>query len=238
MTQSARSRISSRVRTFAIGISIVAGLAACGASHHLREYQFSNRSMALVYVAPPAPELLSGGYGIASASNPVDAVIRAGTGAVKEVEARRASVRLDSATSRVDVAKQLADETLARASRYLGVRPVGESEDPDFLLEIHMRSLGIDARGHDAAYLFTNAEAVLLDRRTGREIWAVDIHGTDRLTPEVSDTKRGPAAIITAGTLSRVSVADFQHALTQLAMYSSTLITDELRTSLRDARKK
>ena len=237
MTQRTSSRSRSRsVAVMSAAVALV-GLSACGAGHRLREYQFSNRSLALVYVAPPAPELLSGGYGIASASNPVDAVIRAGSGVVKEVEARRASVRLDSARARVDIARQLADETLARASRYLGVRAVTESDDPDFLLEIHMRSLGIDARGHDAAYLFTNAEAVLLDRRSGREIWAVDIHGTDRLTPEVSDTERGPAAIITAGTLSRVSVADFQHALTQLAMYSSTLITDELRASLRDARK-
>jgi hypothetical protein len=155
---------------------------------------------------------------------------------VKEVEARRASVRLDSATTRVDVASRLANETLERASRYLGVRPV-QGTDADFLLEVHMRSFGIDVRGHDAAYLFTNAEAVLLDRRTGREIWSVDVHGNDRLTPGVDGTERGPGAIITAGTLSRVSVADFQHALGQLVSYSSTLITDELRTSLRDARK-
>lgn len=213
------------------------GLPACGANHHLREYQFSNRSIALVYIQPPAPELLTGGYGIASAANPVDAVIRAGTGAVKEVEARRASVRLDSATSRVDVAARLADETLERASRYLGVRPVARGDEADFLLEVHMRSFGIDARGHDAAYLYTNAEAVLLDRRTGREIWSVDVHGNDRLTPQVNGTERIPGAIITAGTLSTVSVADFQQALGQLVSYSSTLITDELRSSLRDARK-
>jgi hypothetical protein len=213
-------------------------LAACGANHHLGDYQFSNRSMALVYIEAPSPELLTGGYGITTAANPVDAVIRAGTGAVKEIEARKASVRLDSATSKVDVASRLADETLTRASRYLGVRPVPQGDDADFLLEVHMRSFGIDARGHDAAYLFTNAEAVLLDRRTGREIWSVDVHGNDRLTPQVNGTERGPAAIITAGTLSKVSVGDFQHALDQLVSYSSTLITDELRSSLRDTRRK
>jgi hypothetical protein len=221
----------------ALAILSLAGLPACGANHHLRDYQFSNHSMALVYIEPPAPALLTGGYGITSASSAVDAVIRAGTGAVKEVEARRASVRLDSATTRVDVAARLADETLARASRYLGVRPVPEGSDADFLLEVRMRSFGIDARGHDAAYLYTNAEAVLLDRRTGREIWSVEVEGNDRLTPQVDGTERGPAAIITAGTLSRMSVADFQHALAQLVSFSSTLITDELRSSLREARK-
>ena len=232
--------VFSAVRTFAGTLAIfgLLGALGCGANHHLGEYQFSNRSIALVYMSPPSPELLTGGYGIASATNPVDAVIRAGTGAVKDMEARKASVRLDSASARVDVASHLADETLARASRYLGVRPVKDDADADFLLEIHMRSFGIDARGHDAAYLFTDAEAVLLDRRTGREIWSVDVHGTDRLTPQVDGTERGPAAIITAGTLSRMSVGDFQQALNQLVSYSSTLITDELRSSLRDTRKR
>jgi hypothetical protein len=236
MPHTAQRSALSRPALSLLAVTVI-GAGACGPNHHLRDYQFSNQSMALVYIAPPAPELLTGGYGITSASNPVEAVIRAGSGAVKEVEARRASVRLDSATTRVDVAGRLANETLERASRYLGVRPVPQGTDADFLLEVHMRSFGIDVRGHDAAYLFTNAEAVLLDRRTGREIWSVDVHGNDRLTPDVDGTERGPGAIITAGTLSRVSVADFQHALGQLVSYSSTLITDELRTSLRDARK-
>lgn len=236
MSQSAL-RYTSRRCVAAVSMVALFGLPGCGTNHHLGDYQFSNRSMALVYMEAPAPALLTGGYGIASASNPVDAVIRASSGAVKEVEARRASVRLDSATSRVDVAARLADETLVRASRYLGVRPVSQSDDADYLLEVHMRSFGIDARGHDAAYLFTNAEAVLFDRRTGREIWSADVHGNDRLTPQVNGTDRIPGSIITAGTLSTVSVADFQHALGQLVSYSSTLITDELRSSLRDARK-
>ena len=236
MSQSALLSTSRRWM-MALPVLALLSLPACGANHHLGDYEFSNRSMALVYIEAPAPALLTGGYGIASASNPLDAVIRAGSGAVKEVEARRASVRLDSASSRVDVAARLSDETLARASRYLGVRPVRQGEDADFLLEVHMRSFGIDARGHDAAYLFTNAEAVLLDRRTGREIWSTDVHGNDRLTPQIHGADRIPGAIITAGTLSTVSVADFQHALGQLVSYSSTLITDELRSKLRDARK-
>ena len=48
-----------------------------------------------------------------------------------------------------------------------------------------MHSFGLDARSSSAAYLYTNAEAVLLERRTGREIWNVNVRGTDRLTPRV-----------------------------------------------------
>ena len=103
-------------------------------------------------------------------------MIRAGSGAVKEVEARRASVRLDSATSRVDVAAQLADETLARASRYLGVRPVRQSDDADFLLEVHMRSFGIDGPRPRRSLPVHDAEA-MLERRTDRDL-SVDCRNT------------------------------------------------------------
>jgi len=42
--------------------------------------------------------------------------------------------------------------------------------------------------------------------------------------------------VITASTLGSVSVADFQGALNQLMDYSSNLITNELRSALRDVR--
>ena len=102
-----------------------------------------------------------------------------------------------------------------------------------------MKSFGLDARGSSSASLYTNAEAVLLDRRTGREIWNVVVHGTDRLTPRVrgAATLPGAGAIITASSLAAMSVADFQDALQQLAELSSNVVADELRSALRDVRK-
>jgi hypothetical protein len=115
---------------------------------------------------------------------------------------------------------------------------VSSQENPDFLIEVHMRRFGIDASGSGAAYLFTNADAVLLDRRTGREIWSIAVTGTDRLTPRVRGSEQIPSAILTAGSLSAVTVDDFQQALDQLMTLSSNLIADELRAALREAREK
>jgi hypothetical protein len=219
-------------------IIILAAAAACGGPrHHLGEYTFADRSLGLVYIAPPAPALYTGSYGVRASDDPVTAVVRAGAGVVKEVEARRASARLDSALVRTRVSDLLANRTLERAGRYLGMHPTASADGADFLLEIHMRNLGIDASGSSAAYLYTNAEAVLLERRTGREIWSAKVHGTDRLTPPVHGADQVPGTIITAGTLGTVSVADFQAALDQLATLSSTVIADELRAALRDARR-
>jgi hypothetical protein len=225
------------LRPIAGAIAFLA-LAACGGKHHLDEYTFAGRSLALVVIAPPAPGLLGGGYRVRVSDDVVGAVVQAGATVAKDVEARRARARLDSATSRIGLADALARRTLERASRYLGMQPAASPADADFLLEVHMRSFGIDARGHRAASLYTNAEAVLLDRRTGREIWNIDVHGTDRLTPFVRGSDHASGAIITAGTLHTVTVADFQQALDQLVHLSSDRIADELRASLREVRRR
>jgi hypothetical protein len=227
-----------RARALAGVCSIVATLAACGGGHHLAEYPFASRTLAVVYIAPPSPELLTSYYDLGNSRNPIEAVVRAGADVAREREGRRAYARLDSATARIDIPAVLAQRTLERASRYLGTRPVTDESQADYLMEVRMERFGINAKADEAAYLFTYAEAVLLDRRTGREIWNVNIHGRDRLTPYVQSSSPIPGSVITAGTLRSVSVADFQGALNQLMDYSSNLITNELRSALRDVRNK
>lgn len=226
------------IRVLAVAASIIAALAGCGGGHHLAEYPFSSRTLAVVYIAPPSPELLTSYYDLGNSQNPVEAVVRAGADVAREREGRRANLRLDSASARIDFPTVLAQRTLERASRYLGTRPITDETKADYLMEVRMERFGINAKADEAAYLFTYAEAVLLDRRTGREIWNVNVHGRDRLTPYVQSSSPIPGSVITAGTLGTVSVADFQGALNQLMDYSSNLITNELRSALRDVRNK
>ena len=219
-------------------VALAASLASCGSGHHLAEYPFASRTLAVVYIAPPAPELLTSYYDLTNSQNPVEAVVRAGADVAREKEGRRANARLDSASARIDIPAILAQRTLQRASRYLGTRPITDENQADYLMEVRMERFGINAKADEAAYLFTYAEAVLLDRRTGREIWNINVHGRDRLTPYVQSTSPIPGSVITASTLGSVSVAQFQGALNQLMDYSSNLITDELRAALRDVRNK
>ena len=222
-------------RTLA-ALSLAAFTLGCGPKHHLDEYRWRDRTLGLEWIEPPEPELLHGWYNLDVDGNAVQTVIQAGSKVAKELEARKARTRLDSAIANVDINARLAQRTLERANRYLGTRMAAEGETPDYVLEIHMKGFGIDARSNNATYLFTRAEAVLIDRRTGREIWSEDVRGTDRLTPFVVGTTSVPSAIFTAATLHTVSVAQFQEALEQLMTYTSTLISDELREDLRDVR--
>jgi hypothetical protein len=228
-----RYRLPTRAAAAAM---LIAGAACGGSRHHLNEYTFTDRSLALVVLGTPAPGLVTGGYDL-RADDVVELAAKAGSKAVKDVEARRARARMDSATSRMRLTDSLAGRALERSSRYLGVRPVASPADADYLLEIHMRNYGLDASGSSSVSLYTNAEVVLLDRRTGREIWFVKVRGTDRLTPRVYGAGRVGGSIIAAGTLHTMTVADFQQALDQLMSLSANVVADELRSALRESRR-
>lgn len=219
------------------GLLALLVLAGCGPKHHLGQYSFTGQTIAVVVMAPPSPGLLEAEYRARASDDIVATVVRAGATTVKNAEGGRARARLDSAATRVSPADALSERTLERASRYLGVQPVKAPTGADFLLEVHMRNFGIDVRGRSAASLYMNADVVLLDKRTGREIWNTRVRATDRLTPRVRADDPLPGTIVTAGTLHAVTVADFEEALDQLVQLSSNVITNALRASLRDARR-
>jgi hypothetical protein len=213
-------------------------LASCGGHNHLSRYAFTNRSLAVVYLAPPSPDLETGIYNLRHINTALDAVVRAGSDVAKEVEGRKARARLDSAATRVNPVDRMSQRTLDRAARFLGTHPVTTPDSADYLLEVNLTDYGIDARGQSAAYLYMKAQVVLLDHRDGHEIWDSDVSGYDRLTPYVRAGQHVPTGIITAGVLSTVSVDDFQQVLQELSDYTSDIVTNDLRNALWDVRDK
>lgn len=224
-----------RVAARAAAVALTLTVAGCG-GHHLAEYDFTDRTLAVVYFNAPAPELWTGGVDVdVDRDNPLEAVMSAGGRVVREVEARRARARLDSAAVRVDLAERMAERTLERASRYLGTRPVESEAEADYLLEVDLRRMGLDA-GQRAAYLFVVGEAVLLDNRTGREIWNQEVDAHDRLTPGMFGSPDLLGNVVTAGALSTVTVDEFERFLGGLTDFTADRIARELRADLRGAR--
>ena len=123
--------------TLAASLAILVVTSGCGGHNHLSEYDFESHSLALVYIAPPRPMLLTGWYDVA-ANDPVTAVVAAGSGVAKEVSGRRARARLDSATALVDVAGLMSRRTLDRTSRYLAAHPTANPRGADFVLEVNV----------------------------------------------------------------------------------------------------
>lgn len=228
--------IAIRCLPVATAAALLATAACGGPQYHLNEYTFADHTLALVVLDAPAPGLITGGYDLRT-DDVVELAAKTGSKVAKDVEARRARARMDSATVRMRLTDSLAKRALERSSRYLGVRPATSAADADYLLEIHLRNYGLDASGSGSASLYTNAEVVLLDRRTGREIWYVKVHGTDRLTPRAYGTGDVGGSILAAGMLHTLTVEDFQQALDQLMSLSANVVADELRSALRDARR-
>lgn len=216
---------------------VVAVLAACGGGHRLAEFDFRDHTLAVVDLGTPAPVLMTGDVDVEDRDDPLGAVLGAGSRVAKEIEARKARARLDSAAAGVDLGARMSGRLLKRAARYLAAAPVEGSERGDYVLEVDVSTFGIDARGEDDADLFVEAEAILLSGETGEEIWSTEVRGRDRLTPSLGDTDPVPGDVVTAGALSRLSVRDFRRVLEGLADLSSDAVANQLREDLREARR-
>lgn len=224
---------------WAVSVLVLVALTAwtaCGGGHRLAEYDFAGGTLALVDPGTPRPVLLTGDVDVDTDEGALEAVLDAGSRAAKEVSARKARARLDSAARRVDMGELLAEPILERGSRYLGTRPVGAEAEADYVLELDVENYGIDARREGDARLFVVGDVILLDRRTGSEIWSTEVRGRDPLVPSVEGVDV-PGDIVTAGGLSRISVEEFVSILRGLADVSADAVTDELREDLRDARR-
>lgn len=210
-------------------------LTACG-GHHLADYQFHGRTIAVVPLGAPAPEIWTGDHEIDTDQNPLITVIEAGSAVAVHLEARRARARLDSAAVRVDMDERIARRTFERSARYLGTRRIDDAGAADYVMEIDVERFGINASGGNAT-LFVEGEAILLDGRTGREIWNQEVSAWDQLTPSISGAGAGAAGgVLTAAALSTITVAEYERILEQLADYAGDVMTEELREDLRAAR--
>lgn len=235
-SETPRPRCSTSILARRAVVLALAATFACGGGHRLAEYDFAGGSLAMVELGMPAPRLITGDYDVDTDEGALGAVLDAGSRAAKEAAAREARARLDSAARAVDMGELMADRILSRSSRYLGVQSVGSEADADFVLELDVRSYGLDARSGRDARLFVVADAILLDRRTGSEIWSTEVRGRDPLTRSV-DGLDLPTDIFTAGGLTQISVSDFERILRGLSDVSADAVADQLREDLREARR-
>jgi hypothetical protein len=218
-------------------LSLIA-LAACRGTGHLAEYQYPGRTLALAPVNAPQPQILTGPYFLGVPRDPVRGIIAAGTMIMKEAEVAKARARLDSATARIDVGKQLGERTLEGASRYLRTRPTPDQDATDYILEVRLKKYGIDAENWNAAaHFFIEAEILLLDGRDGREIWDSRVHSRDPITPAIFGPGTIVRDVVTATAIANLSVEEMVSVLERLAGYSADRLTEHLRDALEKTRR-
>lgn len=224
-------------RRWAVGAAVTLAVAACGPSHRLAEYDFRGATLAAVAEVPARPDILTGPHFI-GASSPVEALLQAGSRAAREVAVRSLRGKIERAEERVNVGAILEDEAQRRAGRYLRADASPAVSEADFLLEVFVHGYGIEATDWDAsAYFFMDADATLLDQRSGAEVWRAGVKAREPMGPEIF----GPGIardVVTAAAILDLSEEDVGHALERLADFAAAQVTDRLRGDLADARRR
>jgi hypothetical protein len=205
---------------------------ACSTTGRLAEYDFRDRSLAAVTLAPPKAEIFSNQNWSAKGAW-WEQAIRLGTEVVKERSAEEVRERLEEAAATVDVASLISGQVLDQAASLLRARPVAAVEEADFEIETSVKEYGIKAGSWDAqANFFLKGEVALIDSGSGRRIWSGEVDATEPINPSSWWAGKELGNIITAEALAKLSVEQIQEALQSLADFSAEKVIEKLATGL------
>jgi len=204
-------------------------LSSCASSGRLREFDFRDRGLAVVTIAPPNPRVFTDDFIEAEDRGWFENLIRFGSKVARDAQAEEAGEKLARASQEVDVAGLMGDRVLERSARLLRARPLASVEGADFELEVRVKEYGIRADSWDShADFYIQAEVLLLDSRTGDRIWREEVDARDPISSG-SWAAGGPLGdLVTAQALGSLSVEEMKDALADLAIYSADRIFQEL----------
>ncbi|HEX7090542.1 MAG TPA: hypothetical protein VF192_10450 [Longimicrobiales bacterium] len=233
-----RARPHRLARSASLIALAVLTLSACSNKQRLGEYDFRGRTLAVVTIAPPHPDVFSGAsLGRVDPDDAVGLLLRAGTEAVREVSAYRVREKLERAAREVDVSGRMSARVLENGARHLRARPVADPR-PDYELEVRVRRYGIVAASWtEDAYFSIDAVVTLLDGATGRRIWRTDVYAHDPvLATVVGVGDRSVTNVLTAARLAALSEEEIRRAFESLADFAADAVVAELARALDDAR--
>ncbi len=160
---------------------MIAGLAlaamagsGCASAGKLAEYDFRDRTVSVVSLGSPRPEILTSPVLDLSATSPLQAALRIGADLVKEVEAARARGRLTEAANQVDVPGRMTERVFHGVARELRATPAGDARDAETWL--------------GPAHFFMESEVVLREAATGRRIWKGKVTEREAISPALVGT--------------------------------------------------
>lgn len=235
MSTEIRRRAAGKAAPLLVILLLFAGT-ACSSKQRLHQYEFRGRTLGLVSFGPAHPEVFGGLSLRGDADNPLDALVRIGSEAAREVQVQRARPRLAEAAARVDVRTRMSERTLQHAARHLRASPVADATTADYELEIRVRRYGIVAASWTSpAYFLVDADMTLLDGATGRRIWRTRLQERDPVQP-FAVGHRNVTNVVTAIALANMSTEEIERALELLADYAADRMVARLAHGLDAAR--
>ncbi len=229
---------------FAVFFMILIVGSGCASAGKLAEYDFRDRTVGVVPLGAPRPEILTDTFLDVDFANPVQAALRIGADVVKEVEASRARGRLGVAAAEADVSGRMMERVLNGVAGELRAVPVRDVRGAEFEVEVVIRRYGIDADAWTGpAHFFIESEVVLREAATGRRIWKGKVTEREPVTPRVVNGAgaSGPGNavvndIVTAAGLASLSPEAMVQILEELADFSSDRILRSFRRGVEKSR--
>jgi hypothetical protein len=227
----------------ALGLVLIAS-SGCASAGKLAEFDFRDRTVGVVALGAPRPEILTDASLDVDFSNPLQAALRVGADVVKEVQASRARVRLDAAAGEADVSGRMMDRVLTGMAGELRAVPVEDARRAEFEVEVVIRRYGIDADTWTGpAHFFIESEVVLREASTGRRIWKGKVTEREAIAPVLIGAG-GPSwqdqaivnDVITAAGLASLSPEAMVRMLEALADFSADRILRSFRRGLEKSR--
>ena len=152
-----------------LAVVLVAGCA----SSRLHKQDFEGRRIAATAAFPPKPVVHDqylaavGVYPHAPAGRPAT-----GPAVTEEDQVRRLQGLLDAATKRVDLAEQVARETLVAGADRLGATISNNPNEADYVLDLRVYHYGLLMRSYNSeANFYIEAEILVREQATDEVIW-------------------------------------------------------------------
>lgn len=229
---------SSRYRPVVIVASAVLVASGCSNKQRLGQYDYRGRTLALVTVGPPHPEVFRDLVLHVDRDDPVGTLISVGSEVAREVQAHGVRERLDSAAAAVNVSERIADRTLVNAARHLRATPAEEPARADYELEVRVRRYGIVASSWSApASFLVDVDMMLMEGATGRRIWKTRVREHDEIQPAVWSLGGRPVtSVVTAIQLATMSTQEIERALESLADYAADQMLEKFVRALDEVR--
>ncbi len=213
---------------------------ACGSSNRLVEYDFNDRTVSAMMALPPAPEIFTDSFwGVGDEGSLLETAIRIGTTIAKEVEVQKARDKMDNALESVDVPERIRIRTLERCARYLRYRSFDDSDNAEFLFDMHIQKYGIDAKSWSASVHFKiDVKVYLIDNDKNIEIWKKRVRESMPVTRSTFGLPDAAGDVITAVALSQLSEEDMAAGFEQLAGFTADRVARKLQEDFAKARSK
>jgi hypothetical protein len=235
---------ATRAGLLAVTLLSLLGGGGCASPGKLGEYEFRGRTVAMVAMEIPRPEIVTDEILDVDVRSPLLTALRVGADLVKEVEAARARPRLDSAVVQADVGSRMTHRLLRGISTQLRAIPTDDPLQADFEVELVVKRLGIDAEAWmGPAHFFVESEVTLREAATGRRIWRGKVTEREPIAPILlaesapdASSSRVANDVLSAAALSALSSGEMVRMLEALADFAADRTLERFRRGLEAAK--